>query len=149
MQKRKKVQVWLSPMEFGILSDYCERNGVSFYSVLKEGMNRVVLGESSAGAFQEESPIAPKQDSDLVAPSSKTVEVASPKLEERVVRLERDFENMKDHERLWQDMGELKAAVSRHDEKFSGLEAKIDEKMVNLFRETIRRFGGKVDDVFV
>jgi len=112
MDKRKKVQVWLSPMEFQTLSDYCERNGVSFYSVLKEGINRIVLGEVD----QEEPPIALKQGIDMVAPSVKAVQVANPELEDvqrGLYNLAKEVDKLKGNEDLWKEMGNLKERVTR------------------------------------
>jgi len=133
MDKRKKVQVWLSPMEFKVLSDYCERKSVSFYSVLKEGMNRVILGE---GVSQEPSlNTEPKiQGKDYTSPSS----FDSPKLqkfEERFTWLEKQIDKMTGNEELWREVSELKAGLAQLTERVSGLSDKMEELKVEIEEE--------------
>jgi len=142
MDKRKKVQVWLSPMEFKVLSDYCERNGVSFYSVLKEGMNRVILGE---GVSQEPSLNTERkiQGKDYTSSSS----FDSPKLqkiEERLAWQEKQIDKMAGNEQLWREVSELKAKVGELSGLVSGLLLKLTKT-----EELENKLDKKIEDVVV
>ena len=131
----KKVACWLSDEEQNALAQFCEKEGRSMYSVLKEAVARVISGEA---------PITPKQDSGLVAPSVKTVQVVSPKTRERFARLEREIDKLRGNEYLWQEVTELKAGVGELKGLVSGLLLKLTKT-----EELEDKFDKKVEDIVV
>jgi len=148
MDKRKKVQVWLSPMEFKVLSDYCERNGVSFYSVLKDGMNRIILGE---GASQEpslntEQKVQGKRDTGValpISPSQISPISQESKEGQALAWLQKRIDKMEDHDQLWNKINELTAGLAELKGLVSGLllrltkTEELEDKLDGKIRDTV------------
>ena len=140
----KKVGVWLSNEERDALQLFCEKEGRSMYSVLKEASLRIIQGESSISLSQDDRP---------VAPSVKRAQVVSPidrsKSEERLARLERETDRTRGNEQLWTEMSELKAGLGELRglvsalllklTKTEELETKLDGKIEDTVTEVIRR----------
>ena len=144
----KKVAVWLSNEERDELVRFCQKEGRSMYSVLKEASLRIIQAES---AITPKPPITPKRDSGAVAPSVKTVQAVSPRTQERIGRLEREIEKMKGNEQLWSEVTELKAGLGELNGKFSvlllkltkteELENKLEDKIVETVAGVLDKLG--------
>jgi len=131
----KKVAVWLSDEERDALAQYCQKQGKSMYSVLKEAVGGIIQGES---------PIASKQGGDLFAPSVQTTEVVSPKLYERFNRIEREIDKITGNEQLWHEVSELKAAMG----EIKGLVSGLVQRVTNV-EESLNKFDKKIVDTVV
>jgi len=151
----KKVAVWLSDEERDALARYCEREGRSMYSVLKEAVAHTIQGEAPIAPI---APITPKEDGGLVAPPVKAVQAVSPELEEWKGTVERgqynlakEVDKLKVNEKLWHDVSELKAGMGELRGLVSGLllkltkteelEDKLDRKTVDTVAKVLKNLG--------
>lgn len=148
----KKIYAWLSDEERAALGEYCNKQGRSMYSVLKEACLRIIQGESSS-PFS----VAPKPDSTIVA-SSPALQAVPSALEDTVLNLKRrfdnfqkEFEKIRGNDFLWQEVTELKAGLGELNGKFSvlllkltkteELENKLEDKIVETVAGVLDKLG--------